>query len=303
MNLNHMQRTKTSRKADAILTGDWHLREDTPVAFQGDFQEEQWTSVDFIADLQRAHGCVVIHTGDLFNHWKPSPYLLTQAMRHLPHKFYTVYGNHDLPQHNLELADKCGINVLAQANYLDVLRGTHWGQIPEDISISVTEGWTASCNRHILVWHVMTYQGKKPWPGCTDPTAASLLRKYPMYDLIATGHNHKTFVEEYEGRLLVNPGGITRQSADQMDTIPCVFLWYADTNTVERVDLPYTEGAISREHIEVVEERDARIDAFISKLNTDFDTTLSFEDNLEAFFQMNNVKSSIKNIIYKSIEG
>ena len=289
-----MQRTiKRRNKASAILTADWHLREDTPTAFTGDFQAEQWIAVDFIASLQEEHDCYVIHAGDLFNNWKPSPWLLTMAMRHLPRRFHTIYGNHDLPQHNLELADKCGVNVLREAGKLTVLPTCHWGQTPDGFSSTLF---------NIVAWHVMTYQGKKPWPGCTDPMAASLLRKYPQYDLILTGHNHKTFVEEHEGRVLVNPGGITRQASDQIDFKPCVFLWYADTNTVEPVYLPYTEGAISREHIDVIEQRDARIDAFISKLNSDWDVSLSFEDNIEAFCQANSVREPIKQIIYKALE-
>jgi len=287
-----MQRTiKRRNKASAILTADWHLREDTPTAFTGNFQLEQWGVVTFIANLQQQYNCIVYHAGDLFNNWKPSPWLITMAMRHLPDNFYTIYGNHDLPQHNLELADKCGINVLQEAGKLTVLNGIHWGQIPPENS-----------SAKMIMWHVMTYQGKKPWPGCTDPMAASLLRKYPQHDLILTGHNHKTFVEEHEGRVLVNPGGITRQSADQIDFKPRVFLWYAETNTVEPVYLPYTEGAISREHIDVIEQRDARIDAFISKLNSEWDVSLSFEDNIEAFCQANNVREPIKEIIYKALE-
>lgn len=286
-----MQRTKIQRIPSAILTADWHLREDTPTAFTGNFQLEQWGVVTFIANLQQQYNCIVYHAGDLFNNWKPSPWLITMAMRHLPDNFYTIYGNHDLPQHNLELADKCGINVLQEAGKLTVLNGIHWGQTPPENS-----------SAKMMMWHVMTYQGKKPWPGCTDPMAASLLRKYPQHDLILTGHNHKTFVEEHEGRVLVNPGGITRQASDQIDFKPCVFLWYAETNTIERVDLPYTEGAISREHIDVIEQRDARIDAFISKLNSEWDISLSFEDNIEAFCQANNVREPIKEIIYKALE-
>lgn len=292
-----MQRTvkielKARKPPTAILTADWHLREDTPTAFTGNFQLEQWGVVTFIANLQQQYNCIVYHAGDLFNNWKPSPWLITMAMRHLPDNFYTIYGNHDLPQHNLELADKCGINVLQEAGKLTVLNGIHWGQTPPENS-----------SAKMMMWHVMTYQGKKPWPGCTDPMAASLLRKYPQHDLILTGHNHKTFVEEHEGRVLVNPGGITRQASDQIDFKPCVFLWYADTNRVEPVYLPYTEGAISREHIDVIEQRDARIDAFISKLNSEWDVSLSFEDNIEAFCQANNVREPIKEIIYKALEG
>lgn len=293
-----MQRTIRNEKASAILTADWHLREDTPTCFKADFQEEQWNVVERISALQQLHKCPVLHAGDLFNHWKTSPWLLSMAMRHLPDQFYTIYGNHDLPQHNLELADKCGINVLKEAGRLRVLSGTHWNQTP----VKHTEGLLGPSGRIFIVWHVMTYQGKKPWPGMTDPMAAGLLRKYEV-DLMLTGHNHKTFVEEYEGRLLVNPGNITRQSADQMDHKPCVFLWYAEENKVVPHYLPFTEGAISREHIEEVEQRDKRIDAFISHLDGDWKVGISFEENLEEFRKANEVRDSIMEIIYKAIES
>jgi predicted phosphodiesterase len=293
-----MERTrKIQKKPDAILTGDWHLREDTPTAFVGDFQAEQWKAVGVIYDLQEEYDCKVINTGDLFNIWKPSPWLLSMAILRLPKKFHTIYGNHDLPQHNLELADKCGINVLKAAMQLNVLPGVHWGQIPDG------DGYLASHGRIICPWHVMTYQGKKLWPGMTDPIAASLLRKYPMYDLIVTGHNHIPFVEEHEGRLLVNPGGITRQTADQIDFRPRVYLWYADTNTVEPYFLPFTEGAVSREHIDQTEERDARIDAFISRLDGDWSASMSFEENLEAFAQANNINPKVMEIVNKALES
>jgi len=83
-----------------------HLREDTPTCFIGDFQKEQWTAMDFISDLQEKYDCAVIHAGDLFHHWKPSPWLLSMAIQHLPKVFYTIYGQHDLPQHNTELMSK-----------------------------------------------------------------------------------------------------------------------------------------------------------------------------------------------------
>jgi DNA repair exonuclease SbcCD nuclease subunit len=289
-----MQRTKNKKAPDLILTADWHLREDTPTAFVGDFQEEQWNAVEDIMKLQQQYNCPIVHTGDLFNHWKPSPWLLSMALKHLPNKFFTIYGNHDLPQHNLDLADKCGVNVLREAGKLTVLPTCHWGQTPDGFSSTLF---------NILAWHVMTYQGKKPWPGITDPMAGALLRKYPQYDLIVTGHNHLPFVEHHDGRILVNPGGITRQHADQIDFRPRVYLWYAETNTVEPHFLPFTEGSISRAHIELTEERNARIDAFISRLGEGWETSLSFEDNIEAFRTANRINPKVMDIVYKAIES
>lgn len=291
-----MKRTATHRKASAILTGDWHIREDIPVCRTDNSEETQWKKIRFISDLQKEHWCPVIHSGDLYNHWKPSPYLIAKTIEYLPDQFHTVYGNHDLPQHNLELQNKSGIHVLKMAKKLEVLKGCHWGETPTKPSLIIK-------GRKILVWHVMTYQAKKLWSDMTDPKAAKILRKYTDYDLILTGHNHQSFVEEHEGRLLVNPGSIMRMDADQLDAKPCIWLYYADTNTVEPIYIPIEKDAVNRGHLDVVTERNHRIDAFISKLNTDWEGNMSFEDNLEHFFSVNKTRDKIKQIVYKSMES
>jgi len=289
-----MKRTKTTKlsRVDYILTGDWHLREDTPVCRTDHFQTSQWNKVFIIKTLQSKYNCPVIHSGDLFNHWKPSPWLLSKAMEHIPDQFYTVYGNHDLPQHSIQLEDKSGIFAMSMAGKLTILPGTHWGEAPGSPSYG-----------KILVWHTMTYQGKIPWPGCTDPTGTRLLKKYPEYDLILTGHNHKAFVAEWEGRLLVNPGSLMRQDADQIDHRPRVYLYDAEENGVEPYYLPIEREDVSRTHIERDEARSNRISAFVERLNTGEIKGANFEENLDEFFHNNKIRESVKNITYKAIES
>ena len=287
--------TTQFRKASCILTGDWHLRDDQPVCRTDVFETAQWRKLDFVSDLQRQHDCPVLHSGDLMHTWKSSPYLLSKTMEHLPKQFYSVIGNHDAPQHNLELINKSGINVLARAGALTLLNGCHFGQTPTEESIVIG-------GRKILLWHVMTYQAKEPYPGCTAPKAAKLLRQYSQYSLIITGDNHQPFVEEHEGRLLVNPGCLTRQTAAFADFKPRVYLYYAQTNTVEPVYLPIEEGTVSREHIDRTDSRDARIDAFVSRLSDEWEAGISIEENLERFAQANDIRESVMQIIHKAIE-
>lgn len=284
------------KEVTALLTGDWHIREDTPICRTDNFWEAQWKKIDFISELQEKYNCPVFHSGDLFNHWKPSPFLLSATIEHLPSQFFTIYGNHDLPQHSIELANKCGINVLEKAGKLTVMNGVHWGTVPEPKIFNSIAG------RQILLYHVMTFVGNLPWPGCVDLKSISLLKKYPQYDLILSGHNHKSFVSEYKGRILVNPGSITRQSSDQIDHTPCVYLWSAKDNSVEPVYLPIEENVISREHIEKTQQRDGRINAFVSMLKKDWEAGVSFEENLERMMVENKTKESIKSIIYKALE-
>jgi len=293
-----MERTKTNKNPSDILTSDMHLREDAPTCFTGDWDQEQWKAVELVRGLQQQYKCPVIHAGDLFHHWKPSPSLLSQALWFLPGDFYTVYGQHDLPQHNWELRSKSGLNTLKVAGKLKVLNECHFGQEPKKGSLLIPNG---NPDRNILVWHHLTYI-TPPFPGATGGNAQAILKKYPQFDLIVTGDNHQSFYTEYEGRILVNPGSLTRQTADQIDFKPRVALWYAETNTIEWVYLPIQKGVITREHIAHKEERDARIDAFVSKLDGDWEAGMSFEENLEEFFNKNQVRDSVKQIIYKAME-
>lgn len=293
-----MERIKRiERKPSLILCSDFHLREDTPTCWMGDFQMEQWLSVSFVNKLQEKYKCPVIHAGDLFHHWKPSPWLIAQAIDLLPKEFHTIYGQHDLPQHNWELRGKSGLNALRVANKVTVLDGTHFGKEPIASSLFVPERYNG-----ILVWHHLTYINP-PFPGATGGNARSILKKYDWADLIVTGDNHQSFYTTYEGRILVNPGNLTRQVADQADFQPRVALWYAETNTIEWVNIPIQQGVITREHLEKKEERDERLSAFIEKLDSDYEIGLSFEQNLETYFGANDTPPDVKQIIYKSIEN
>lgn len=287
------------KKVDFILTADWHLREDTPVCRTDDFWETQWKKVEFISELQKIHDCPVIHSGDLFHVWKPSLYLLSKTIECIPDRFYTVYGNHDLPQHNLELANKSGTYLLSTANKVQILSGAHWKQDLTTPCLSVQID--KNTERKVGVWHIMTYGKDLPYPGCTAMNAKTILKKYTKFDLIVTGDNHQTFVEEYKGRLLVNPGSIMRQNAGQLNFYPSVFLYNARRNEIEQVFLPISKKSISREHITVQEKRNERIDAFISGLNTNWDTDVSFQANLQRFFEKNRTRKNIKELVFKFV--
>ena len=283
------------KKADLILCGDIHIRESVPICRTDDFFTAQWKKLSFIKDLQIKHNCPVLCSGDLFDHWKPSPELLSNTINFLPENFHTVYGNHDLPNHNLELESKCGAFTLWQAQIIGVFNTCHFGNLPEEESITIK-------GKKILVWHKMVYKNELPFPGCTDPKARSILHNYPQFDLILTGDNHQPFTQEYKGRLLVNPGSMMRQEAGQIDYKPAVWLWYAETNTVEPVYLPIVKNTVTREHLEVAEKRESRIHAFVETLNTKGMDAISFEKNLEVFFQQNTIREDIKEITYKMLE-
>jgi DNA repair exonuclease SbcCD nuclease subunit len=291
-----MQRTKKAKKADLILTSDWHIRSDNPVCRTDSILEAQENKIRFITELAQTHGALIFHAGDFFHRSKPSCSLLSWILPLVPPQFYSVYGNHDLPAHNYELRKESGLYLLERAGVIKTegMDG-FWG-----CDLSKVKGFEIA-GRRILVLHKFVYQGVKPFPGIKGGMAAKILRDLPDFDLIITGDNHMTFVEEHKGRFLVNPGALTRQSADAIDFKPSVFLYYADTNTVERIYLPVNDS-ITREHLVKQEQRDERIQAFISGLNQEWDISSSFEKNLKTVEETGEVKPEILQIVHESIE-
>lgn len=278
----------------AILTGDWHLRQSKPECRLDDFEEAQWKKVKFVCDLQEQHNCPVLHSGDLFDHWKPSPNLIAKTIKNLPRNFHTVYGNHDLPYHSMKLADESGIYAVATGKGLEVLSFGYWNDTP-----SIDSGMTINTKK-VFVWHKYVHQIKHLH--IEGESAHKLLRQYPQFDLMLTGDNHIPFVEEHENRLLVNPGCLTRQNADQIDFKPRVYLWYAKQNKVVPIFIPIEQGVISREHLEKQTQRDTRIDAFVESLQGDWGVGINFEENLKAFEREHKVSQNIMEIVYKSID-
>lgn len=302
-----MKRTKKAPQTfHAILTADWHLREDNPPCRTDDFQESQWNKVREVSRLQQEYRCPVFHAGDLFHHWKPSPALLTKCIQELPARFCTVYGNHDLPQHSMKLEHKSGVRTLIEAGKIELLKEGHWNQPPEKGEMLRYDTDTDSRGhafRKLAVWHTLVWTNKTPFPGAEEEEEGhALLTKYSNFDLILTGDNHQAFVCKQEGRLLVNPGSLTRQEAGQKFFEPRVYLYDAVSNSVVEHYFGDDPEDITRAHIERTEERNERLEAFVERLDSDWEGSLDFGKNLRLFGKKNNVNENVLSIVYKALD-
>lgn len=300
------------KNPDAILTADLHLREDRPQCRTDDYWATQDKKMKWLWELQIKYNCPILDAGDIFNKNKPSPYLLQWAIRNFPKPFFTIPGNHDLPNHNLENYEKSGVCVLDSShtiNFHPFTQTTNFNiwSVPWEANILSGPMLPKFKNDiNVLLVHIMTWTGREPYSGANKDgnSALSLLKKYKQFDLIVTGHNHRSFTIEHEGRLLVNPGSMMRMSADQIDHKPCGYLWYAKENKVEQVYYPIEQGVISREHIDVKEKREGRISAFVNRLKDNVEIGLSFEKNIEQYFLTNKeVHPKTKDIIQETLGG
>jgi len=286
---------------DAILTADWHIRADTPTSRTDDFTAAMWKKVQFINDLANEHDIPILIAGDLGHRPQWPNWLLEKFMSIISDiEIIAIAGQHDLPGHNLEAIPQSGFGVLMRAGYiksryskkyiLPWVAGFPYGTeiIKTDSSVAMT--------------HQMVIKDKPDWPGQVTSSAKSLLKKFPDYKLILSGDNHQSFVVEYEGRLLVNPGSMMRTTADQIDHNPRVYLWEAKSNRVEVVYLPIERHVIDRSHIDTKKEKDARIEAYTTRLSERYEVGLSYEENLKAYFEENRTRQPIKDRIWEACE-
>ena len=290
-------------KVDAIITSDWHLTDHNPVCRNDNYLETMIGKIKWISGLQQEHNCPVLHAGDLFNTWKSSPYLLATVMNILPDQFYTIPGNHDLPHHNIELLEKSGLAVLAEAGKIQLINN-EWGNVVRDLKVygaSYGSKIPKILNIPVLMCHEMIYQQPEHWMKENGSQALAFLKKHKGYQLIITGHNHKPFTAQHEGRLLVNPGSLMRMSANQKDYKPRIYFWNKESNTIKIKYIPIDKNAVQTVYLEKTKERDIRMESFINKLQSSKEVGLSYEKNLERYLANNRVRTSVKDVIFECI--
>ena len=296
---------------DLILSADWHLTDSTPTCRQDDYLEAQANKYQQIADLQDSCGGIpILVAGDVFDKWKPSPFLLHWALEHLPSNIYAIPGNHDLPAHSISRYDESGFAVLEAAGKIRWVREAGMGSVGFDrtgIIYGFHYGKTMEPNgidfgRSVAMIHEFVYKGRAPFPGATGKISG-ITQVGSSYDLVLIGDNHKPFTHREGKTLYVNPGSLTRRTADQINHLPRVYLYYAETNEVEPVYLDVQPDAVSREHIDISKDRADRIDEFVNRLKMNITFSISFEENIKNFLLANDVPKPVEKKIMKAING
>jgi DNA repair exonuclease SbcCD nuclease subunit len=283
-----------------------------------------WRKVEFVLRLAKQHGVPILIAGDIG--LKPQwPSWLEEQFISLVRSFFpsvgifAIPGQHDLPNHNLELWKKSSIGVLHAADAIVFwgVKNDYWPNAYQAVDdsflghifcfpygvemIDLDRKKHVTADPTIAMVHTLVTEGEPDEFLKGARSARSMLNEFSGYDLIISGDNHKSFVTKHEGRLLVNPGSLMRTTADQVDHRPRVYLWYGQDNSVEPVYLPIDEGVISRDHIDDREERDVRIEAYVDRLSQEVEIGLSFESNLEAYFRANRTRNDVADKVWSSI--
>lgn len=275
---------------DLIVGGDLHAGNLKPDCRDDDYLDALLEKIAFFSKLQRLYGCPIIFPGDLFDQWKADSVLLNKLLKVWPKGVVlAVPGQHDLPQHNIELQEKTAFQTLVLAGKIQDVASTPY--VGERVTVcgrawggeEPHEAHPAAIAGKVLVWHVTTWE--KPFaPGQKAGEATRLLKANKGWGLIVTGDNHQTFECKDGNRLLLNAGSVMRMRSDQIDHKPCVFLWRKD-GRYQKEFIPIDVQVVSRDARERDKAREERVDAFVEKLAGDGEVALSFDDNVDALLK------------------
>ncbi len=298
------------------LTADIHLRYDKPVCYADDvdWMEVQEKTIEFLGKL----GNPVICAGDFFDKAKQPIWFLNKVAEWIIKydvNITSVYGNHDLfgVGHNISRHHESSLALLNTAGIIHAPAEptiTNFYSIevvllpPEYPSYNYTprEGCIS-----IAVLHEFVYAGSKPpYPGCpAEYHYSNLWKRFPGFDIILTGDSHTSFAEQIknEPTIVINPGCLVWQKISECHRQPSVYIVDSESDVLDLVKFDYLNiDMLTRDHLEIQEEKERRLSAFVSKLNSDEEVSLSFVDNLEMYMKKNKVSKEIQKIVWDSLQ-
>lgn len=306
--------TKQRKGKPAVLfTSDLHVRDTAPECRSDNYVEAVFKKLEFIKDISEKYMIDIVNAGDIgdksffvkrenkkdnLTGWTAQVYnrfvdmFLNLWQRG---RFFCVAGNHDLPGHDIANLKKSVLYGLMTSQCVHLLNeepeemfehnisvyGCSWGR-----EIPTPKPKSNPDQKNILVIHKMIINQLPLWPGQKAPKAMDILKQNPEYDVIVSGDNHNTFVAEYDGRLLVNPGSMMRTTTKQVDHKPCLFLYYPESNTIEKIYYPIEDSdtCISTKHVEKKNQITERTGKYADLINTtDLSDLKTFKENTEIF--------------------
>lgn len=303
--------------ADAILAADIHIRKDKPISRVDNFHNAMWDKWEEIIQLSiDNNNCPILIAGDLGHRPEWPDWLLKEFIeisREVWENIYVIPGQHDLPNHKIDLIERSALGVLGAADIVRVIGDNGITRIingKKQIEIYPFPWGYPICSKkinkrryNIAISHQLVMKDNVPdFKINKFSPAKQLLKDFPEYDLILTGDNHIPFVVEYEGRLLVNPGSMMRSTAAQIDHRPRVYLWYAEENKVKLHYLYIEEDVLTREHIEEQKKREDRMKPFLDSIKKGCEIKLSFETNMENYLAENKQSENIIDKIWECVK-
>ncbi len=223
-----------SDKVIAILCADVHLSLKPPRVRR---EESDWframkKPLDDLAQLSSVYNAPILCAGDVFNHWHAEPELINFALKFFP-EMYAIPGQHDLPNHNINLIEKSAFWTLVLADRIIpvitkepvmakngiILHGFPFGIKLKHLKIKVKK------KHHIAMVHDFFWRKGHTHPKASRNSHMSKFKKRVLgYDAVVFGDNHKGFKAKLNGVPIWNCGSLMRRKLDEKQYQPRIGL-------------------------------------------------------------------------------
>lgn len=284
------------KNENILCTSDWHFRKDTPICRTDDFFETQIKTLKQIRDIALEHNAIIIHGGDIFHRARPRQAQILETYLFNIFKdceIIFIPGNHDLKNNNEQTIETTSDGVISKFE--------NWTLLQKPTIKDCLFYFAKITDFNFGMFHKYCEKEKLP-PFMNGIIAKDLLptinNDYEI-DLIVCGDNHHHFSLKLNNQTLINPGCITRQTANMKDYQPVVYLYNINTKETKTINLLDNDvNVVSVKHLTKQNERDNRIDTYINSLDKNMYIELSFEDNIKDKIIKNKISKKIAEKIY-----
>lgn len=226
-----------------ISVSDLHLTAQTPIGRKDDYAEASLHKLRQVIDYTNARGDVLVLPGDIFDRATVPTWYTNRVINEfsrLRRPCIAIPGNHDLPQHNLNIVKDSSLWTLHIAEALKVYplgsfehppeaEGERWvtfhtcpfGSDPADLE-PIPEHY------NVLVAHIPAFDKAVPFYMLDALTIDQLEARYSGYDLYLVGDIH----ERAARSKTIVTGSMLRRTILQKEFKPG--FWVIDTETDSR---------------------------------------------------------------------
>lgn len=296
----------------AIALSDLHLTL-LPPACRADksWLEVQANYLQQVKALELKHHVPILCAGDIFDRWNAPPELIHFALKHLPDGMYCIPGQHDLPNHRMDLMHRSGYGVLVEAGKIKdvvssicattniVVYGYGWNEPIEPLPVSAAKARRMTL--HVALVHRYVWTLGSSYPGAPlEDNIRGFDKILQGYDVAVFGDNHRGFLYPAGPCSVFNCGGFIRRKSDEKQYRPQVGLIYSDGTVA-----PYYLDTSADRFREVEREREeapVNLKEFIEQLEGLGEHGVDFREAVKQHLKNSDLKQPVVEIITELLQ-
>jgi len=303
----------------AILCSDLHLSHTAPKVRSG---EPDWYKAMArpLSELRRAgnrHGVPIICAGDIFHRWESSPSIINFALGALPPSMWTIPGQHDIPDHNIDQIHRSAYRTLDMSRRISDM-SCMMNPVAKNAKLEVyafpfgkaihpptgkRESAVRACVAHRYYW---TRDACYELADAETMIRTTTPREFRGYDVVILGDNHHHFKQmtTHGGNttMIYNCGSMTVRRSDEIGKCGYYGILYDDT-TIETIKFDSDEDRIEvvDDMSDIVEER-LDMDSLAEELSKLAESDLDFATAMRRYLRANPTRKQIRAIIMEALK-